>query len=85
MILGAILVQFSDPKIDEICDNWLIPPKDGTKMAEDGSCSRLGALKIASRCPDTDRREVRGRWSEHISLAMAPGKRHLSKNIDYSQ
>ena len=44
----------------------------------------LGAVFGRSRWPDTDRWEVRleGRLSRHLRLAMAPGERHLSKNID---
>ena len=60
--------------------SWRRPePK---KSVLEASWSRLGALKIASRCPDTDRPEVEGRLTEHLWLALAPGERHLSKVID---
>ena len=52
------------------------------KSGLEASWSRLGALKTAPTCPDRDRPEVNGRWTEHVWLAMAPGERHLSKIID---
>ena len=54
----------------------------GRRISLEASWSRLGALQIASKWPDRDRPEVKGRWVEHLWPAMVPGERHLSKNID---
>ena len=48
-------------------------PLELKKLSLEASWSRLGALKIASRWPDTDRPEVGERLMEHLSLAMVPG------------
>ena len=62
--------------------SWrLLEPK---KVSLEASWSRLGALKIASRWPEGDRPEVKGRLTDHLWVALAPGERHLSKIIDKS-
>ena len=43
------------------------------KVSLEASWSRLVALKIASRWPEGDRREVDGRWVEQVWLALALG------------
>ena len=57
--------------------SWRLPEMKINSL--EASWTRLGALKIASRWPDTDRPEV------DLSLAMAPGERHFSKNIGEKQ
>ena len=52
--------------------SWRLPePKN---ISLEASWSRLGALKIASKWPDGVRGEVKGRSSEHLWPAMAPGE-----------
>ena len=51
----------------------LLEASGAEKSGLGASWSRLGALKIASRCPDTDRPEVKERLPRHLWLAMAPG------------
>ena len=68
-----------DVKWDQIADQlrdgswkpleWLLErswrPPEPEKSGLEASWIRLGALKIASRCPDTDREEVGG---ERVSI-----------------
>ena len=62
---------------------WLLErswkPPEPKKGGLEGSWSRLGALKIASRWPEGDRPEVNERLARHLWLAMAPGKPYYQR------